>query len=169
MRFIRFQKQGGCILASHKVSIDLIQRRLYRDKMIVAFVTALIGSLVSLAIGTQWLQCSISDVFYLLLNSNIAALIALIITLRADQFPSPFKEWAAGTPRAWALLVTLYTGILLSLSPILREQEPLFYLFFPLVLSSGFAILAFGPIRDRMVRNSQRRQMLNNYEAVEPR
>lgn len=137
--------------------------------MTVALVAGLVGTLLCLGLGTQSIHLSLSDILLSLVSSNIAALVSLMITLKAGQFPSPLKEWTAGMPRAWALLVSLYLGIQLALSPSLRGWEPMLYLGFPLLLSTGFAILAFGPIRDRMVRNHQRKLLVEAHEAARPK
>src|SRR4051812_1208679 len=134
--------------------------------MTVAFVAGMVGSLISLVLGTQFLHLDVIDLVLSIFSSNLAALIALMITVQTPRFPSPLKEWTAGTFRAWILAVSVYLSILEVLSPLLRDWRSIFYLCFPLILSTGFGILVFGFIRDRMVRNQQRNAVLQSHKAV---
>lgn len=151
------------------MSIELFQGRLYTVQMTVALITGMIGSAVTFIVGVYCFHLSVFDISLSLISSNVAAILSLFITLRSDCFPPPFKGWVTGTPKAWALLISLYFTLLLGMSPPLRDLETILYLSFPLVLSAGFAIIAFGPIRDKMIRNQQKKSLIRASETTEPK
>lgn len=124
--------------------------------MKIAFLNGLIGLGLGLAIGSNTLGLKNTDIFLCVLSSNVAFLIALLLTLQSERV---FKKWLNRSAKTWALVLTLYGSMLIVLAPPLRNLHTLLYLSIPLILSTGFAIMVFGPIQDHLVRRDQRRTL----------
>jgi len=122
--------------------------------MISALLNGIVGLSLSILVGTQALNLTLVDSLRCVLSSNIAGLFALLTTLQAERF---LKPWLNRSLKTWALLLILYLGGLIATAPVLRDSKTLVYLLFPLILSTGFSILVFGPIQDRLVRRQQRK------------
>jgi hypothetical protein len=125
--------------------------------MTSALINGFIGLGLSLWIGTQALDFSAKDIIYFVVISNFASVISLILTLAAEKNPWLKKTFLNHTLKTWAMLATLYYSILLFFCPLLRSTHALLYLSLPLILSTGFGILAFGPIQDQIVRKGQKK------------
>lgn len=127
--------------------------------MRVAFSNGIIGSIISFFLGISYLGLSPLEVLQCLGAANFASLISVLVTLTAER-----AKWIPNTryfrtTKTWSLLVILYCSILIGLAPPLRETRNLTILFLPLLLSTGFAILVFGPIQDSIVRRQQRKEL----------
>jgi hypothetical protein len=124
--------------------------------MTLAFINGWIGLGLSLWIGRGVLDLDYSEIFLSVGASNLAALVALLVTLRAERVEWIKKNFLSRSFKTWALLTGIYFSILLSISPTLRSMENLVWLFPSLVLSVGFIIIIFGPIQDHFVRQRQK-------------
>ncbi len=124
--------------------------------MKAALLNGTVGLVLSLVLGVGYLNLSTRDILLSILVSNLAALVSLVLTLQAEGIAWILKHVLNRSLKTWTLLVSLYMGILIALSPCLRAIEPFKYLIFPLILSSGYAIILFGPIQDYLVRRKQR-------------
>ena len=120
-------------------------------------MNGIIGLALCLGLGMEFFGLTSGDALFCVLVSNIAAFISVLITLKAEKTPWLSKRVLNHTLKTWALLVCCYLSILLGAAPVLREPRILAYLFIPLVLSTGFAIIVFGPIQDQLVSRSQRK------------
>lgn len=125
--------------------------------MITALANGIIGVLLSFYIGYTYLDLNLADISACLLAANIAALGSLLVTLKAEKYAWIRKHLLTRAAKAWAFLLVLFFGVLLGLTPVLRETRTLLYLFVPLTLSTGFAILFFGPLQDYFVRRAQKK------------
>jgi putative effector of murein hydrolase LrgA (UPF0299 family) len=101
---------------------------------------------------------TLAEIVISILASNIAALLALLLTLRAEKVRWLVKVWMNRSLKTWSLTVTIYFLTLLSLSPVLRNWSILGPMILPLLLSTGFAMIVFGPIQDQLVRKEQRKK-----------
>ena len=138
------------------VNRTLDQKVVYTAHMISALINGTVGLAALLGIGVRILDLSISDLLLAAVISNLGAFLSLIATLMAEKSVF-FKRYLNRSLKTWTLLISLYLGILLSFVPILRDFRTLAFLVLPLVLSAGFAIIAFGPVQDQIVRREQRR------------
>lgn len=125
--------------------------------MIAALLNGFLGLAITLAIGVGHFGLNIWDVLECILGSNVAAFTALLMTLQAERQPWILKYILNRSLKTWALITTLYFGILLALSPALRDVHVFLVLVLPLMLSTGFCIILFGPVQDYLVRQKQRK------------
>jgi hypothetical protein len=125
--------------------------------MKMAVMNGVIGLALCLVLGIEFFEFSPGDALLCVLVSNIAAFISILLTLKAEKITWLAKRFLNHTLKTWALLVLCYLAILLGAVPLLRDIRTLTYLFIPLVLSTGFAIIVFGPIQDQLVSRSQRK------------
>jgi hypothetical protein len=130
--------------------------------MTAALINGLLGFALTYAIGTHFLDLSSGEVLLSFLASNVSGFISVLLTLQAERTPWIRKRWLNRSLKTWALIISLYLSIMVALSPALRDFHTLVYLFIPLLLSTGFAILAFGPVQDFLVRKQQRKSLVTN-------
>jgi hypothetical protein len=126
--------------------------------MKAAIFNSLLGSFLSLLSGLQILNLKWDEVLLCVLCSNLAALVALLGTLQIEKTKWFKKPRIHNTLKAWLILGAIYLGILVSLSAPLQTFQNFAVLILPLILSTGFSIIVFGPIQDQLVRRQQRRQ-----------
>ncbi len=126
--------------------------------MKAALLMGFLGTFLCFGIGISKFEMSILDIGWSILSANISVLIALLGYLQLDRLPPSLKKWIRGGWKAWTLVVLFYMSIFLNLVPSMRDWQLLYSMLFPLVLSTGFAMIAFGPIRDRIVWHYQRKE-----------
>jgi hypothetical protein len=149
-----------CELLSHpQITVNGTPfKNVYKEGMKAAFMNGLLGLIGSFSVGLYLLGMSNFDIIVCIAASMIAALLSLISTLKAvKSFPSS-KKPNARLVRAWCVLVFIYLAILFLLAPPLRNTQTFLYLIFPLILTSGFSILVFGPIQDYVVSAEQKKR-----------
>lgn len=129
--------------------------------MTSALINGFTGLTLSFWIGVEVFDFSPTEVLFFVLISNIAGLIALLSTLRAEQNSWLKKHLLNHFLKTWSFLAILYFGILLTFCPPLRDPKTLLCLALPLILSYGFGILAFGPIQDAIVRRGQKKTQVH--------
>lgn len=122
-----------------------------------AWINGFIGVFATFMIGTYRLEMTASEIVQCIVASLISGLIAPILILKAEKTPWIRKYVLTRSLKTWAFFVGIYFGVLLALAPSLREVECLTWLAMPLIMSTGFSILVFGPIQDRLVARAQRR------------
>ena len=127
--------------------------------MKAALLNGFMGFWLTLLISRGSLQLELSDALLSLFASNFAGLVALVLTLRIERRLERFKIWLNRSFVTWSVLITLYFSILLACAPVLREGKVLLSLLLPLILSTGFSLIVFGPIQDFLVRREQRNQL----------
>ncbi len=126
--------------------------------MKAAIFNGLLGTFLSLAAGIQILNLSWYDILLCVLSSNLAALISLLGTLQIEKTSWFKKPKIPSAIKTWSILMSLYLGMILNMSPPLQTFQNFAVLILPLVLSTGFSILLFGPLQDQLVRRQQRRE-----------
>ncbi|MDR3608913.1 MAG: hypothetical protein P4M08_16230 [Oligoflexia bacterium] len=125
--------------------------------MRTALFTALFGTVLAWGVGTRFLDLSLEDVGLCILAAQIAGLLALLFTLRAEKNPLIRRYLMNRSLKTWGVFLTLYFGTILWIAPVMRNLHNWLWLTAPLMLTDGFCILIFGPIQDRWVRHDQRR------------
>lgn len=120
-------------------------------------MNGLIGSGLTLLVGFYELGMGLDETLLSILASNVAAVIALLVTLRTQRLSWVVKQVHFRTLKTWTFTLAVFLGIAVSLSPPLRDVHRLLILALPLALSTGFGIIVFGPIQDSFVRADQRR------------
>jgi hypothetical protein len=118
----------------------------------------LIGVLLTFWVGFHFFQLATEDILRGLIWANLAALISLLLTLKMEKIAWVRSHLLNRSLKTWLLLSSTYCGILLWGCSFLRSGIIFVTLFLPLLLSTGFAILIFGPIQDFLVRRQQMRK-----------
>ena len=122
-----------------------------------AWINGFLGVALTSYVGTQVLGLHWEAPLRCILATNIAGLAALLITLRAEKTPWMRSRVIYRPLWTWVLFLSVYFGTLLGFAPEMRVGRQFAWLILPVILSTGFAILVFGPIQDRLVARAQRR------------
>jgi hypothetical protein len=118
-------------------------------------MNGMIGLGLALLIGSR-LGFDLRDSLFCIFVSNLAALVSLLTTLQAERTQWLRKFVLNRSLKTWSVLLFVYFGILFFFCPMLRDGKTFLLMIVPLVLATGFSILVFGPIQDRIVRRNQR-------------
>lgn len=124
--------------------------------MLVAIVTGFVGLAISIFLGLELQLLSLNEILVGVAASNCASFLALILTLRAEKVAWLREKVLTRALASWTLLSTIYFILLFSLAPFLYDFDVMKWLFFPLLLSTGFAIVVFGPVQDHNYRRQQK-------------
>lgn len=124
--------------------------------MIAALANGMIGLALALVIGTR-LGFDVSDSLFCIFVSNVAALVSLLTTLQAERTQWLRKHFLNRSLKTWSILLLVYFGIIFYFCPMLRDGRTFLLMAIPLILATGFSILVFGPIQDRIVRRNQKK------------
>lgn len=122
-----------------------------------AWINGIVGVLASFGIGIAVLGLEGLEVFRCIGASLVAGMLALVLTLKAERIPWIRAHVLNRSLKTWVVFLGLYFGGMLALAPALRDARVLGWLLLPLILCTGFTILAFGPMQDRWVARNQRR------------
>lgn len=133
-------------------------------KAALLFGTA--GTLLSLWVGGEFFGLNYLQVLWTVLVANFAGLVSLLLTLRAEGIPALKNKWLNSGLKTWALISVLYLSMMVTFAPVLRTPLTLLGMFLPNLLSTGYSILVFGPIQDRIYRNAQRRARAQAVQKV---
>ncbi len=135
--------------------------------MIISLVSGFLGLFLSLMIGNFLLDINMIDLLSCVGISNLAAFVALLTTLRIERTLLFLKYTARRRAiKTWIFLAILYFGLLIVFVPMLRNPSTLLIFSIPLVLSTGFSILVFGPIQDRLIWRQQQHK-IQEEECIE--
>lgn len=121
-----------------------------------AWINGFLGVALTLAIGTLQFGMEPGTLARILLVNFASGLLSPLAILKLEGIPWVRQNILTRSLKTWAIFVTLYFGGNLLLSPELRSWPVFGWLGFPLILATGFSILAFGPIQDGFVRRRQR-------------
>ncbi len=127
--------------------------------MKAAILSGLLGSFLSTAAGLRILNLSWDEVLFCIFSSNVAALIGLTLTLQIEKTSWFKKPKIPSALKTWSLLVAFYLGISVILATPLQSVDGFFILVLPLILSTGFSLVLFGPIQDYLIRRQQRKDI----------
>jgi hypothetical protein len=123
--------------------------------MVSALINGFIGLGLSLYVGIKHFDCSLSDVLSWVVASNLAGIVALLATLKAESVPWMRQNLLNHTLKTWSFLAILYFFLLVVISPPFQGFNHFFAMLIPLLFSQGFGIILFGPIQDSLVRRQQ--------------
>lgn len=126
-----------------------------------ALIIGCLGVVASWIVGTRFAGIDTMTVFWGVGASNIAGMTALLTTLKLERTHWIRTRVLRGSIPTWIVFLSLYFGILVGFCPILRNWDSFILMIVPLIMTTGFTILAFGPIQDRRVARDQRRQRLH--------
>ena len=116
-----------------------------------AWIFAVSGTFLTLLLTRSELSESWQRALELVGISNFAGFTALMMTVQLEVVPVVKKRLLNSTLRTWILMSAIYFSILLGFSPELRSLYHLTIFFLPLLLSTGFMMMVFGPLQDQIV------------------
>ena len=119
-----------------------------------AWACGFAGSISAWWLGTQVLALTDWNSLLCVLASNGAGMAALLLTLQSERRPWIRRHVLTRSWRTWTFFLSIYFGGMLLIAPPLREPRILAWLAIPLMASTGFTILIFGPIQDRLTKRS---------------
>ena len=124
--------------------------------MVAAF-TAVAATALSWLISSRVLGWTTSQFMWAVVASNIGAWCCLPTTLVLERVRWFKRLVIPGWARTWLFFVAVYFGVLLGLVPEMRDLRAFKWMSLPLIYTSGFTIIVYGPVHDFFVRRSQRR------------
>lgn len=119
-----------------------------------AWINGFLGLFLTLAIGTLRLGFEPLDAFWCAAASNISGFLALMAYSKANRVAWTKRHVVFNPFSTWLFFLTTYFGLELLLAPQLRVAQNFMWLAFPTMMVTGFAILAYGPIQDRIVSST---------------
>ncbi len=124
--------------------------------MKLALFNTACGILLVHWIGRGFLALEPGPLWGAILASIAGGFLSVLATTRLEtSFLGPSLRGAS--IRIWLFHSAVYFGVLLLCAPVLREVRTFLALILPLLAVTGVAIVAFGPIQDRLVARSQRK------------
>jgi hypothetical protein len=126
----------------------------------VAAVNGVLGVVLAFIVGRAVLELEYLSIVQAILASCLAGMAALLVTLRAERTPWIRRHALNRQSRTWAVFLLIYFGGMVGVAPHLNPlHSPRVFLWMvlPLILCTGFTIIAFGPLQDRIVARIQRR------------
>lgn len=123
-----------------------------------AWVSGFLGMILVFTIGLERLQLSALGAAWCVAASNIAGLAALLVNSFAHRTPWARRKVIFNPLATWIVFLGVYFGLELALSPALRDLAHFEWLVVPTILATGFAILIYGPIQDRLVSSRRTRR-----------
>ncbi len=117
-----------------------------------ALLFGFLGTALSFITGYRLVQLDGQTILLGIVLSNFGALFALISTLQVEKMHFFKKLPLPGPLKTWSLLTLFYLGSLAPFLIRLKEWNDFFILVLPLIWSSGFSLILFGPIQDWLVR-----------------
>ncbi len=125
--------------------------------MKAALLVGLFGIGSSFGVGRGILNLENWDVLRVLIASNCSGFLSLILILKAERTPWIRRRILNRSLKTWIVFVSLFLLGLVVGAPAMREVRGFSFLIFPAICSTGFLIMAFGPVQDRIVARIQRR------------
>ncbi|MBI3557287.1 MAG: hypothetical protein HY074_13570 [Deltaproteobacteria bacterium] len=122
-----------------------------------AWFNGFLGVILVYAIASLRLGLTEFEAALCVIASNVSGMVSLLLYSAAFRRPWIRKRVIGGPFRTWTLFLTAYFGFMLLMAPALRDPEHFKWLAIPVIMTTGFTILIFGPIQDRMVARSQRK------------
>jgi hypothetical protein len=121
-----------------------------------AWINGFVGLAATLAVATQVLDLTWADAVVCVLAANVAGMVAVLTILKGERTPWVKRNILTRSRRTGPIFASLYFALQLAGAPAMREARNFVWLVIPTLLSTGFTILAFGPIQDRIVARIQR-------------
>jgi putative effector of murein hydrolase LrgA (UPF0299 family) len=122
-----------------------------------ALFNGTLGATLAWLVGSKVLGLTLSEVGLCLIAAQVGGLLALFVTLKTAKVTFLRKYVVNRSLKTWALLLLVFFGTVALIAPPTRELRNWLWMTIPLVLSTGFCIIVFGPIQDLFVRREQRR------------
>lgn len=123
----------------------------------IAVFNAIVGALLAFLIGMKGFGMAAREIWFSILMANVMGLGSLLLVLKGERTTWSRRRFFRGSISTWVVMAVLFFGGLLLFVGSLRDVACLSAMAIPLILTTGGAILAFGPIQDWLVARKQRR------------
>ena len=127
--------------------------------MASALFFGILGSGLTLLLGWGVLDFTILDCLLCILATALAGWVAVFSTMRLEQVRWIKKYVLSGSGTTYLYFLTVYFGLMFLIAPKLAHVYPLLVLIAPLIMITGFSIIAYGPVQDLFVRRQQRKRL----------
>ena len=126
--------------------------------MVSALFCGTLGWVSGLWIGTHELGLTVLDALQMLTAASVAGFISVVTLTNIQWVPVIKRLFLTNISKTWVVFLSLFSGITYALSPRGLGLREFGWMALPLMLSTGFIIILFGPIQDRIVRRRQRKE-----------
>lgn len=120
--------------------------------MLTALLFGVSGLILSWVVGSKFLAFDLVQVLKCIGASNASGLATVLLVLELERLPWVKKHLFTRVATTWFFFYLFYFAGMLALSSELRSIKNLLFMLIPVILSNGFCIIVFGPIRDWMIR-----------------
>lgn len=125
--------------------------------MLSAIAFAVTGVLATLFIGDHYFGLNYAVLSRTIVVANIVGFLDLIFILNAQNVPFFKKYFIPSISWTWINFVSIFCAATYFLSSDALTIPAFAALLLPLIFSTGFCIIAFGPIQDKIVTARQRK------------
>lgn len=125
--------------------------------MKTALFCGTMGILAALWLGANVLDLSYGAVCQGLLATSVAGLTAVLVVVNGVYLPWIKKYILPNTFMTWAVFLSIYFGITVLFSPNAFTSHDFAVLIAPFMFSTGYIIIIFGFLQDRIMRRRQLR------------
>lgn len=129
----------------------------------IAVWVGLLAACTSLYISHQ-LGWTIAECLFAIGVANFSTVVALLVTIQFEhEVIMKFRvRFLSSAFVSWGLFLLFAFGPFFGLVDKMRRPHDCAMLLFPLMLSAGFGVLAYGKIQDRLVAFKQKRSVLKS-------
>lgn len=118
-----------------------------------------LGVLLVFFLGLGQLEWSVVDCLWTVGVTLISGFFSPLIVLQGERVGALKRTLFRNGMTTWILFVSLFLGLIWIMGPeSLRSGKAMLWMFVPLSFTTGFSIIAFGPVQDRLVSARQKRR-----------
>ncbi|MBY0471884.1 hypothetical protein K2X30_12015 [bacterium] len=125
--------------------------------MLIAIVVGGLGWALSYGIGMHLLDLTAGEVTRAILTCQFTTFIGILGVLKGERTPWIKATLLRGTTGTWLAMSSIYLVPLWVINPPLRNLHHFAWMFLPTFMSVGWALLALGPVQDRIVARIQKK------------
>lgn len=94
----------------------------------------------------------------MLLAASVAGFASVVTITNIQWVPFIKRVFLTNISKTWVVFVLLFATVTVLLSPSGLGWRDYAWMTIPLIFSTGYVIILFGPIQDRIVRRRQRKE-----------
>jgi hypothetical protein len=128
--------------------------------MRTALFNGILGVILVFGVGMRILGLTSGSLVECILATQLGAWVSLFFILRLERVSVVRRKLINRPFKTWILFLSAFFGVSVLAGAPLREFRNFLWLEFPLILTTGFAIIVFGPIQDFLVQRDQRHAAL---------
>lgn len=123
--------------------------------MITALICGTSGVLAAFWLGINILELPVAAIIQGLFATGLAGFIAVLTVVNGVYVPWVKKYIIVNTFMTWVVFLSIYFGITILFSPRVFTIHDYSVLIGPFMFSTGYIIIIFGPVQDRITRRRQ--------------